>query len=200
MTGNPIYEVLEHFAPQIDASRIKRTFGVKNRNYFLVTLHRQENVDVEARLRNVAQTLNRLHEIYGVPVIWSVHPRTRNRMREQGIQLNEAGVYAVEPLGLFEFVHLEKNALCVLTDSGTVQEECAIYKVPNVTVRDVTERPETVEGGSNMISGAEPEAILRCVQTVLDQPREWRTPPEYLVPIVSSTVVKIVGGYRWPQP
>jgi UDP-N-acetylglucosamine 2-epimerase (non-hydrolysing) len=199
VTGNPIYEVLQHFSPQIDASRIKRTFGVKNRNYFLVTLHRQENVDVEARLRSVAQALNRLHEVYGVPVIWSVHPRTRNRMREQGIQLNESGVHAVEPLGLFEFVHLEKNALCVLTDSGTVQEECAIYKVPNVTVRDVTERPETVEGGTNMISGAEQESILRCVKTVLDQPRDWRTPLEYLVPMVSSTIVKIVGGYRWPQ-
>jgi UDP-N-acetylglucosamine 2-epimerase (non-hydrolysing) len=198
VTGNPIYEVLEHFSPRIDASPIKKRFSVEDGKYFLVTLHRQENVDVEARLRSITQALNRLHEIYGLPVIWSVHPRTRNRMREQGIKLNESGVHAVEPMGLFEFVHLEKNALCVLTDSGTVQEECAIYRIPNVHVRDVTERAETVEGGSNMVSGADLESILLCVKTVLDQPRNWRIPPEYLVPNVSSTVVKIVVGYRWP--
>ena len=106
-------------------------------------------------------------------------------------------VRAVEPLGLFDFVRLEKHATCVLTDSGTVQEECCIFKVPNVTLRDVTERPETVEVGSNMLSGAEPESILKCVNTVLNRPRNWAPPPEYLVKNVSSTVIKIVLGYLW---
>lgn len=197
VTGNPIYEVLQHFAPQIARNPIKRQLRVKAKKYFLVTLHRQENVDVDARLRSIVQALNKLHQTYGIPVIWSVHPRTRARLAALDTAVNEKGVRLLEPFGLFEFVHLEKDALCVLTDSGTVQEECAIFNIPNVTVRDVTERPETVEAGSNMISGADPDTIQLCVRTVLDQHRPWSPPPEYLVPNVSSTVVKIVTGYRW---
>jgi UDP-N-acetylglucosamine 2-epimerase (non-hydrolysing) len=106
-----------------------------------------------------------------------------------------SGVHAVEPFGLFDFIHLEQHALCVLTDSGTVQEECCIFGVPNVTLRDVTERPETLESGSNMISGSETDSIISCVRTVLDRPRTWAPPAEYLAAHVSSTVVKIVLGY-----
>jgi UDP-N-acetylglucosamine 2-epimerase (non-hydrolysing) len=195
VTGNPIKEVLDHFAPQIDASAALQNLGVQAGKFFLVTLHRAENVDGEERLHKFVYALNRLHETYQVPVIWSLHPRTRNRLQKCSIALDNKGVQAVEPLGLFDFVHLEKNAMCVLTDSGTVQEECCIFQVPNVTLRDVTERPETVEVGSNMISGAEPESILRCVDTVLHQPHHWEPPPEYSVGCVSSTVVKIVLGY-----
>jgi UDP-N-acetylglucosamine 2-epimerase (non-hydrolysing) len=101
-----------------------------------------------------------------------------------------------EPFGLFDFVAPEKSAFCVLSDSGTVQEECCIFRVANVTIRDVTERPETVGCGSNMLSGAEPDAVLRCVRTVLEQKAEWAVPPEYLAEHMSGTVAKIVLGYR----
>jgi UDP-N-acetylglucosamine 2-epimerase (non-hydrolysing) len=104
----------------------------------------------------------------------------------------------LKPFGFFDFITLERNALCVLSDSGTVQEECCILQVANVTIRDVTERPETIEAGSNMLSGAEPKTILRCVRTVLDQRSEWTVPPEYLVDHVSDTVVRIALGYRLP--
>jgi UDP-N-acetylglucosamine 2-epimerase (non-hydrolysing) len=197
VTGNPIWEVLDHFASQIARSRIKKRLGVKKQGYFLVTLHRQENVDVDDRLGRIVGALNALHAAYRMPVIWSVHPRTRKRLDGLSVKVNPAGVKVLEPLGLFDFVHLEKDALCVLTDSGTVQEECAIYHVPNVTVRDVTERPETLEVGSNMISGADPEQIQLCVRTVLEQDRAWDPPPEYVVRDVSSAVAKIVLGYRW---
>lgn len=100
------------------------------------------------------------------------------------------------PFGFFDFVALEQNALCVLSDSGTVQEECCIFKVANVTLRDVTERPETIECGSNMLSGCDPQTILCCVRVVLDRRLEWRVPPEYTVEHVSDTVVKIVLGHR----
>ena len=93
-------------------------------------------------------------------------------------------------------VALEQSAFCVLSDSGTVQEECCIFRVANVTLRDVTERPETLECGSNMLSGAEPETIMRCVRTVLDRKGEWTAPPEYMVGNVSDTVARIVLGYR----
>ena len=101
----------------------------------------------------------------------------------------------LEPLGLFDFVRLEREAFCVLSDSGTVQEECCIFGVPTVTMRDVTERPETIECGSNILSGGDPERVLACVATVLDRPPDWEPPPEYLVRDVSTTVARIVLGY-----
>ena len=194
VTGNPIKEVLDHYAQQIEASNALKNFGLVTGRYFLVTLHRAENVDVEERLNKFVEAFNRLHVEYGVPIIWSVHPHTRNRLNQQSKALN-AGVRVMEPFGLFDFIHLEQNAMCVLTDSGTVQEECCIFKVSNVTLRDVTERPETIDVGSNMLSGAEPESILRCVKMGLGQPRNWSPPPEYLMENVSSTVVKILLGF-----
>jgi UDP-N-acetylglucosamine 2-epimerase (non-hydrolysing) len=113
-----------------------------------------------------------------------------------GSWLGNPQVRFLPPFGFFDFVALEKNAFCLLSDSGTVQEECCILRVPNVTIRDVTERPETLECGSNMLSGADPESIVRCIQTVLDQKCEWAVPPEYAVENVSNIVTKIVLGYR----
>lgn len=196
VTGNPIKEVLDHFEPQINASRICEELAVKKGQYFLVTLHRAENVDIADRLDNFIDALNTLHEEYSLPVIWSIHPHTRARLNDQSGVLDK-GIRTIDPLGLFEFIHLEKHAMCVLTDSGTVQEECCIFRVPNVTLRDVTERPETLEVGSNILSGSEPESVLRCVRIVLEQPHDWEPVPEYMVQEVSSTVVRIVTGYHW---
>ena len=196
VTGNPIKEVLDHFNDRIKASTILDDLGLEDKHFFLVTLHRAENVDSAERLGKFVNALNRLCDEYDVPIIWSVHPRTRNRLEHQKVKLN-AGIRALEPLGLFEFVHLERHAQCVLTDSGTVQEECCIFRVPNVTLRDTTERPETLEAGSNILSGAESDSIVRCVRTVLEQPCDWEPVPEYMVKNVSSTLVKIVTGYEW---
>lgn len=196
VTGNPIKEVLDHYAPRIASSRVMADLGLEPGAYFLVTLHRAENVD-GSRLALFIEALRRVHEEYRIPVIVSLHPRTRSRLGRQGGDLEGGGVRALEPFGLFDFVHLEQRAKCVLTDSGTVQEECCLFGVPTVTLRDVTERPETLEAGSNMLSGAEPESILACVKTVLDRPNRWSPPPEYLAGNVSSTVAKILLGYKW---
>lgn len=117
-------------------------------------------------------------------------------MRRFGVSVPPAQVRLLEPLGLFDFVALERQARCVLGDSGTVQEECAIFRVPNVTIRDVTERPETVECGSNILSGADPGTIVRAVEIVLAGGNAWTPPAEYLEPQVSTQVAKIVLGYR----
>ncbi len=101
----------------------------------------------------------------------------------------------LEPLGFFDFVKLEKNALAVFTDSGTVQEECAIFGIPNITIRDVTERPETIEAGSNILSGADADSILRAVAMAVSQPANWKAPKEYLAENVAQTVCKIILGY-----
>src|SRR5262249_8189659 len=155
---------------------------------FLVTLHRAENVDVPERLARFIQALQALHKQYGIPVVCSLHPRTRSQLIRQNQRMEQEGVLVVEPFGFFDFVHLEQRARCVLSDSGTVQEECCIFRVPNVTIRDVTERPETVEVGSNILSGAEPESIMRCVGAALCQPADWSPPDEYLVANTSRTV------------
>jgi UDP-N-acetylglucosamine 2-epimerase (non-hydrolysing) len=120
-------------------------------------------------------------------------------MRQFGVQSDNVQVRFVDPLGLFDFVALERAARCVLSDSGTVQEECCLFHVPTVTLRDTTERPETIECGSNVLSGCEPEAILRCVGVALDRPPLWNPPPEYLETDVSTTVAKIVLGYHRPR-
>ncbi len=184
VTGNPIKEVLDHFEPQIKAVDI---LALTDKEYFLVTLHRAENVDSAVRLTTFINTLNKL----GKQVIWPMHPRTRKHLDVTAMQPH---IKVLKPQGFFEFVKLEKNAYCVLTDSGTVQEECSIFGVPVVTLRDSTERPETIEVGSNFISGCEPEAILRGIEVVTNAPGS-RSPQEYQVENVSDTIVKIVLSY-----
>jgi UDP-N-acetylglucosamine 2-epimerase (non-hydrolysing) len=200
VTGNPILEVIEHYGAQVAASEVHAELGVEPGKYFLVTMHRAENVDVEERLRALLGALEALGREYGLPVICSTHPRTRAVMERFRVDTGaHAEIRFCEPFGLFDFIALEKNAFCVLSDSGTVQEECCIFRVANVTIRDVTERPETVECGSNMLSGADPEAVTRCVRTVLEQKADWAVPPEYLAEGVSRTVVKILLGYSAPS-
>jgi len=196
VTGNPILEVVRHYEPQIARATALRTLEVEAGRYFLVTIHRAENVDLEDRLRALTTALRRLQEEHHLPVVVSTHPRTQAKMRAFGIEAGSDRVRFLPPFGFPDFIALERNAFCVLSDSGTVQEECALFGVPNVTVRDVTERPETIECGSNMLTGADPDMILDCVRTVRARKPAWVAPREYQVECVSDTVVKIVLGYR----
>ncbi|MBD3306016.1 UDP-N-acetylglucosamine 2-epimerase (non-hydrolyzing), partial [candidate division KSB3 bacterium] len=196
VTGNPIYEVIQHYEPHIRQSTIFADLELEPEQYILVTMHRAENVDLEERLYTLTTALDRLQRMYHIPVIVSTHPRTRAKMQTFGIALENRKIRFLPPFGFFDFIALERQALCVLSDSGTVQEECCLFRVPNVTIRDVTERPETIECGSNILSGADPDMIMSCVQTVLQQQREWEIPSEYVVQHVSNTIIKIVSGYR----
>ncbi len=197
VTGNPICEVIQHYDPQIRQSTILGDLGLEPKRYFLVTMHRAENVDVGERLRALIGGLERLQKEYSVPVIVSTHPRTRARMEAFGMGLENDQIRFRQPFGFFAFITLEREAFCVLSDSGTVQEECAILGVPNLTIRDVTERPETLECGSNMLSGTEQGTVLRCVRTALELKGMWTAPREYLVKNVSDTVSKIVLGFLY---
>lgn len=196
VTGNPIKEVIDHYAPQIAASKVLDELGLKERQFFVVTMHRAENVDVEERLRNVLDALVRLHQQYRYPIVCSLHPRTRARVQEFAIDLNHAGLNFVEPFGFFDFVRLEQSAFCLISDSGTVQEEACIFGVPNVTIRDVTERPETVECGANVLAGCDTERILRLVAMVTKSTSGWQPPAEYLARDVAATVCRILLSYR----
>ena len=197
VTGNPIKEVMDRFMPQIDASDIMRKLGLQKNKFFLLTLHRAENVDGPERLAKFVEAFNKIYDKFKMPMIWSVHPRTRKRLSEHPKLKVSKDIKVSEPLGFFEFNNLQKNAFCVLSDSGTAQEECSIFGVPTVTLRDVTERPETLEAGSNFLSGCEPEDILRGVRTVTESENNWTPPKDYLVPNVSDVVTRIVLSY-WP--
>jgi UDP-N-acetylglucosamine 2-epimerase (non-hydrolysing) len=191
--GNPIFEVLNYYGQDIERSNVLDRLDVGPRGYFLATLHREENVDVPSRLSDFITALAELGREHKLPIVCSIHPRTRNRLERAGISTGD--LLLSEPFGFFDFVALERNAYCVLSDSGTVQEECCIFGIPNVTLRDVTERPETIEAGSNMLTGGDPASIVRAVRTVVDGTTNWRVPPEYQVPHVSAAVVKIVLGH-----
>jgi len=158
-------------------------------------LHRAENVDLEDRLFNFIKGFEKLIENYKLPIICSMHPRTRARLQKFSLNIDNDQLLISEPLGFFDFVKLEKNALAVLSDSGTVQEECCIFNVPAVTLRDVTERPETLEAGSNMLSGCEPDKICNSVKMVLAEQAGWQPPVEYKREQVSRTVLKILLGF-----
>jgi len=196
VTGNPIYEVIQHYQLPIDQSRILTTLGITPGHYFLITMHRTENVDNKERLGYLLECLDRINMHHHLPVICSLHPRTEARMQEFGLKLVNEEVRFHEPFGFFDFIYLEKNARCVLTDSGTVQEECCIFQIPNVTIRDVTERPETLDCGSNIIAGVVPDSVLKAVEIALSGEPNWEPPPEYLAENVSDTVIKIVLGFR----
>lgn len=195
VTGNPINEVLESFSAKIEESDALTRLGTERFEYFLVTLHRSENVDLPERMQEIFRGLSAVGSKYGKPIFVSVHPRTASKIKEFGTDIDTTNIRLVDAMGFFDFVKLEKNALAVLTDSGTVQEECCIFGIPNVTIRDVTERPETIECGSNILSGGKPHDILRAVDLALSQPANWTPPAEYLATNVANVVSKIVLGY-----
>ncbi len=192
VTGNPIKEVLDFYAAEVEAADPFTVFGVEPQNYFLVTAHRAETVDVPERLASLVTALNGAVEKYGMPAVCSLHPRTADKMKKFGVA--EGKVTFVPPMGLFDFVRLEKEAFCVLSDSGTVQEECCIFGVPTVTMRDVTERPETIECGSNLLAGVEGDRILPAIDLAVRSSGTWTPPAEYLVDDVSDIVARIVLG------
>lgn len=195
VTGNPIKEVLDSFADNIEASGVLKALGVAPFEYFLVTLHRAENVDQPERLAKIFAGLGEVASKFEKTVLVTVHPRTAEKLDQYGIRPSSPNIRLLKALGFFDFVNLEKKSLAVLTDSGTVQEECSIFGIPNITLRDVTERPETIECGSNILSGAETESIVKAVEIAIGQPAAWTPPKEYLAENVSQTVSKIMLGY-----
>ncbi|QGG96329.1 non-hydrolyzing UDP-N-acetylglucosamine 2-epimerase [Actinomarinicola tropica] len=193
VSGNPIHEVMQHHAARIESSDVLARLGLDHGGYGLATIHRQENVDDPRRLDALARSLDAAAAELGAPIVLSVHPRTADRLAAAGLDVSER-IIASPPFGFADFVRLEAGARIVCTDSGTVQEECCLLGVPAVTLRDSTERPETVECGSNVVSGVEPDAVVAAVRLQLRRPRAWTPPGEYLRDDVSATVAGVVTG------
>jgi UDP-N-acetylglucosamine 2-epimerase (non-hydrolysing) len=191
VTGNTIVDAVYQ---NTEISRQKndtlQKLNLKPKAYFLLTLHRQENVDDQARFTSILSGIESLAEEYKVPVLYPIHPRSRKMMEKFSLQLKN--ITLIEPVDFLGFLQLEENARLILTDSGGVQEESCILKVPCVTLRDNTERPETIDVGANILAGAKPESIRACAHTMLKAKTNWKNPfgdgktAEYIINILEG--------------
>lgn len=197
-TGSPMFEVLSHYMDQIDSSDILDRLTLKQYKYFVVSAHREENVDSPGQLKKLANILNCVAEKYNCPVIISTHPRTRNRIDAAGIVFHK-NIQLLKPLGFHDYNHLQKNSMAVLSDSGTITEESSIMNFPAVNIREAHERPEGFEEASVMMVGLEVERVMQALSILETQPRGQerllRQVEDYSMPNVSDKLVRIIHSY-----
>jgi len=198
-TGSPMFEVLNHYMPQIDSSDVLSRLKLNVGEFFVISAHREENVDSPKNLVKLWQVLNGLAERYGYPVIVSTHPRTRKRIEEQGLEFHPL-VQLLKPLGFHDYNKLQKSAKAVLSDSGTISEESSIMNFPALNIREAHERPEAFEEASVMMVGLEIERVFQALQVLESQPvgdqRLLRPVADYSIPNVSDKIVRIMHSYR----
>ncbi len=194
-TGSPMFEVLHYYLAKVQASQILGSLGLTPREYFVVSCHREENVDARPRLRALVGLLNRLTEIYGLPVIVSTHPRTRKQLQESGLSLRPE-IRLLAPLGFLDYVQLELNARATLSDSGTISEESSILGFPAVNLREAHERPEAMEEAAVMMVGFNVERVMEALR-ILNQhgTQSVCAVKDYQSPNVSQKVVRIIHSY-----
>ncbi|NQZ26982.1 MAG: UDP-N-acetylglucosamine 2-epimerase (non-hydrolyzing) [Colwellia sp.] len=197
-TGSPMCEVLTHYADVIEASDVLTRLDLIPGKYFVVSAHREENVDSDVNLNKLALTLNTVAETYGEPVIVSTHPRTQKRIDAQEIKFHPL-VQLLKPLGFRDYVKLQKEARAVLSDSGTINEESSILNFPALNLREAHERPEGMEEAAVMMVGLEPDRVMQALQVLETQSRgEERTlrqVADYSMPNVSDKIVRIIHSY-----
>jgi UDP-N-acetylglucosamine 2-epimerase (non-hydrolysing) len=175
ITGNTIVDAIrQNLALSENTKKTVTNLGLTEKGYFLVTLHRQENVDDKRRLEGILSALVRIHTTTNVPIIFPVHPRTEKMITSFGLNLK--GMILIPPQGFLDFLQIESKARLILTDSGGVQEEACILGVPCVTIRHSTERPETVTAGANIIAGVLPDGIIKAAERMLERQRSWKNP------------------------
>jgi UDP-N-acetylglucosamine 2-epimerase (non-hydrolysing) len=191
VTGNTIVDsVNQNLSLARSKSRILSNLKIEPGKYFLLTLHRQENVDISERFQSILSGIRKLIKTFNLPVIYPIHPRSRKMMDQ--FKLDASEISLLDPVDFLEFLDLESNAKLVLSDSGGVQEESCILKVPCVTLRDNTERPETIEIGANMVAGSDPETIVECARTMLLKDTNWNNP--FGDGCSGERIVKIITG------
>lgn len=197
-TGSPMFEVLNYYLPKIEDSAILSTLGLICYDYFVVSAHREENLDSETNFRKLVSVLNSLAETYGKRVIVSTHPRTRKRVEKLGVTFHDR-VELMKPLGLTDYVHLQMQAMAVLSDSGTINEESSILNFPALNLREAHERPEGMEEASVMMTGLELDRVRQGLSILLDQKRgderTLRQVGDYSMPNVSDKVLRIILSY-----
>ena len=197
-TGSPMHEVLTFYMKDIDNSNILYKLNIERQNYFLISAHREENVDPPEKLLELSDSLNLIAKSYSLPVIVSTHPRTKNRITNQGINFHK-NIKLLQPMGFFDYNHLQKNARAVLSDSGTINEESSILNFPALNIREAHERPEAMEEASVMMTGLSPNRIMQSLKILETQTfgneRLLLPVDDYSMPNVSDKVVRIIHSY-----
>jgi UDP-N-acetylglucosamine 2-epimerase (non-hydrolysing) len=197
LTGSPMKEVIQHNWEKINSSQSLNTLKLNKNEYFIVSMHREENVDNKENLRALLESLNKLYEEYSYPIIVSTHPRTRDRLKKfKDIKIN-SNIKFVKPFGFLDYVCLLINSFCAISDSGTISEESALLSFPAILIRNATERPEALDSGNIIITGLESEIILKAVNfltTNYESKKADAIPSDYDISDVSKRVVKLIIG------
>jgi UDP-N-acetylglucosamine 2-epimerase (non-hydrolysing) len=210
-TGSPMKEVLDYHKEQIAASDVLGRLGLNNGKYFVVSAHREENIDSSENFRDLLATLDTLAKTHAQPVVVSAHPRTRKRLEEQGELGLDERIRFLKPLGFFDYVHLQMHAACVISDSGTITEESSILGFPAVTIRQAHERPEGMDEGALVMCGLKPQSVLEALRIVMQQFQRGRPAcrivGDYDTDNVSMKVLRIILSYTdyvnrvvWQKP
>ena len=196
VTGSPMNEVLLKNMKSIDNSKILEKLHLQHKDYFVVSAHREENIDIERNFKELVESLNYIAEKYNKKIIFSTHPRTAKRLKEKEIKFNPL-IVNLEPLGFFDYVALQKNAYCVLSDSGTIPEESAILNFPGVSMRNSTERPEALDAGSIVLGSVRKKDLVNAIELAVNSFVASKKNPvkDYQDINVSEKVVKIIQSY-----
>lgn len=196
VTGSPLFEVLNNYKAKIENSEILKTLDLEKGKYFVVSAHREENIDLGDNFNVLANSINEVAETYSLPIIFSTHPRTQNRINNNNIKFHPL-VKNLEPLGFFDYVNLQKKAFCVLSDSGTISEEAAMMGFKAVSIRTSTERPEAIDAGSIVLGGINSKDILNSIEISINtfNPSILTLPSEYKIEDVSHRVIKVIQSY-----
>jgi UDP-N-acetylglucosamine 2-epimerase len=198
-TGSHMREVLDFYMPDIRKSNALENMGLEKHKYFIVSIHREENVDVPENLENIVDTLNTLASAYGYPVIVSTHPRTKRRLDEMGVEKLNSLVKFLKPFGFFDYISLQMYSFCVISDSGTITEEASLLNLPAITIRNTHERPEGMDVGTLIMTGLKSVDVLSAVQVIRDQhtysSRLIGAVQDYEVTAVSKKILRIVLSY-----
>jgi len=199
LTGSPMYEVLQQNMDKIKSSQILKKLKLEKKKYFVVSIHREENVDNIKNLKQIIHILNKLYDIYKLPIIISTHPRTRKRLNtlDQALITNSQ-LHFLKPFGFSDYVHLQMHALCTISDSGTISEESAILSFPAISLRQSMERPEAQDAGTIILTGFDTNVVLRSVHIVIEEQKKRtfksQVPFEYQIENTSWRVLKLIIG------
>lgn len=199
LTGSPMREVLEHHLPQIQNTQVLKTLGLEREQYFIVSVHREENVDSQQNLKAVVEALQALSTEFNLPVVVSTHPRTRDRLDKLGLPTDNENIRFLKPFGFFDYNHLQLQARCAISDSGTISEEASILGFPAVTLRRSIERPEALDTGAIALTGLDQETLIEGVRIAtasrdLFSGTEREIPDEYKICNTAERVVRLITG------
>ena len=190
-------EILDNYKPEINKSSIMNDLAIEKHKYILASIHREENLDLDKNFKSIIESINYIADQKSMPVIFSTHPRTRKKIKELGVT-KKGNIRFIKPLGFFDYIKLQMNALVTLSDSGTLSEESAILNFPAVIVRTSTERPEAIEFGNILLGNIDKENLFNSVEITIDSQSKndsYDIPVDYNVSNVSKKIVKIIQGY-----